>query len=79
MNIKKWNTRKRIKKLEYFAIRQMIHEILKTLDNKYTYKSITETEPWYITWWNTHLSSYYNQKVHAVFSVWKYEYSIPFF
>lgn len=79
MNIKEWNVRKPIKQLEYVAIRQMTHEILKTLDNQYVCKSVVEKEPWYATWWNAHLWSYPNQKVHMVMSVWKNEYSIPFF
>ncbi len=79
MNIREWKTRKRIIQLEYFGIRQMIHEILKTLDNEYSCKSSVEKEPWYAVWWNPHLLSYPNQKTHLVLSVWKHEYSIPFF
>lgn len=70
--------RERIKKLEYMAIRQITHEILKTLDNKYTY-SLEEKDPWYSVWWNASLWFIPNKKVHAVISVWKHEYSIPFF
>ena len=79
MNIKAWNERKRIKQLEYVAIRQMAHEILKTLDNKYMCESVVAKEPWYSAPWNVHSLSYPNQKTHLIMSVWKHEFSIPFF
>ena len=61
------------------AIRQITHEILKTLNNEYNHTILNEDDPGYIVWWNTALWFIPNQKVHMVISVWKHEYSIPFF
>lgn len=52
--IKVWDgkNRKDVNWLEYIAVRQITHEILKSLNPNYTCKNDLRWEPWYIMWGN---------------------------
>ena len=49
-----WNgkERKPMQGLDYTAIRQITHELLKSLDEKYTCERNLSWESWFMVWWN---------------------------